>query len=653
MKKKILTISIIWGIILFLIFSFLDKTGYLGNLLLRLLNILGGKLSFTIPFILILISIFLLKGLSKKNFIVLILLYISLLSYISIFYYLEPTPFKISFSETGFLGQILTYPLFKLTSYIGSLIILFFLNLILAFYLIFNINFLKFQFKIPNLKQIFKKEPKKVEIKELTEKLKKTNVPKAQFQRKIEIKQDKEEIVTGFPLTLLERQYIMPNAGDIKQRKDIIRKTLENFGIKAEMGDVFIGPTVTQFTLKPAEGTKLSRILSLQNEIALALASHPIRIEAPIPGKSLVGIEVPNKTFSLVRLRNLLESKEFKFKKNHLSLPIGVDVSGNPFIVNLKKMPHLLIAGATGSGKSVCIHSIILSLIYQNPSNTLKFILIDPKRVELTLYEDIPYLLTPVIKKIDKAILSLKWVIEEMDKRYDKLSEKKVKNIEEFNYSSKSKLPYIIIIIDELADLMTIAPKQMEAMIIRLAQMARAVGIHLILSTQRPSVDIITGLIKANITSRIAFAVASQVDSRTILDSQGAEKLLGRGDMLYISSNISKPKRLQGTFVSSKEIKKVVKFLKKEEVQYETEIIEQIEKKQLDLFAKDPLLEKAKNLVIETQKASTSFLQRKLRIGYSRAARLLDILEEQGVVSSQQGTKPRKVLITKNKNETL
>jgi S-DNA-T family DNA segregation ATPase FtsK/SpoIIIE len=470
---------------------------------------------------------------------------------------------------------------------------------------------------------------------------------RSRFRRRIDI-----------PLSLLNKRSGMPSSGDINANKKKIQKALENFGVEVEMGKTSTGPTVTQYTLKPQEGVKLSQIISLSNDLALALAAHPVRIEAPIPGKSLVGIEVPNSVIATVGLREVLQSKKFrKERKSNLTLALGKDVSGAVYVTNLGSMPHLLIAGATGSGKSVCINSIIISLLYQNSPDELKFILVDPKRVELSIYNGVPHLLTPVITNAKKTINALKWAVEEMDRRYDILAQASRRNIEDYNRSATDCLPYIVIIIDELADLMSLSAKEVEALIVRLAQMARAVGIHLILATQRPSVNVLTGLIKANITARIVFAVASQTDSRTILDSGGAEKMLGRGDMLFINAEMSKPKRLQGAFVSDKERKRVVKFLQeKSEPDYLQEVTEQ--KRSFSIPGAsvvdengDELLDEARELIIKAGKASASYLQRHLRIGYARAARILDLLEAEGVIGPVDGAKPRELLIGRGDSE--
>ena len=485
------------------------------------------------------------------------------------------------------------------------------------------------------------------------------------------------------PLSLLGKESGKPNAGDIKANSNIIKRTLANFGIEVEMDEVSIGPTITRYALKPAEGVKLSKIVGLQNELALALAAHPLRVEAPIPGKSLVGVEVPNNTKTIVRLGSLLADDQFKNADKSLYAAFGKGISGAVTFADLAKMPHALIAGTTGSGKSVTIHSIITSFLYRNSPEILRFIMIDPKRVELTLYNNIPHLLTPVITQPKKAILSLKWAAKEMDRRYDILEAESVRDITSYhenilkpalddyreeaangNLSDEEikeleeklpePMPYIVIVIDELADMMSTYPREMEAAIVRLAQMSRAVGIHLIISTQRPSTEIITGLIKANIPSRVALQVPSQIDSRTIIDMPGAEKLLGHGDMLYLSGEMSKPIRLQSAYISESEVKKVVKYiidnngdLGDAEVEItastgdsDTIINESIDGEEVD---EDDLYEEAREIVIQAGKASSSLLQRRLRVGYARAARLMDMLEERGVIGPGEGAKPRDV----------
>lgn len=454
------------------------------------------------------------------------------------------------------------------------------------------------------------------------------------------------------PFDLLDDNKTEVDSGNIENNVSIIQKTLADFGIDVEMGEVNVGPTVTQYTLRPATGVKLSQIAALQNDLALALAAHAIRMELPIPGKALVGIEVPNKSTAIVRLREVMQTSDFVNHKSKLALSLGRDVAGRPMIADLAKMPHMLIAGSTGTGKSVAINSLFVSLLYRNTPQDIKFIVVDPKRVELSMYNGIPHLLTPAITESDKAVNALKWSVAEMERRYKLLAEAGNRNIADYNAATELKLPYIVIIVDELADLMAVAQNEVEAAIVRLAQMARAVGIHLILATQRPSVEVITGLIKANITSRAAFAVASQVDSRTILDSSGAEKLLGNGDMLFVSAEFNKPKRVQGAYIGEQEVRKVVDFFKNQAgaVIYNEDIIEK-PKRGLGLNGvssddgndEDDMYDAAKEEVMRAGKASASLLQRRLRVGYARAARLLDILEDKGVIGPGDGAKPREV----------
>ncbi|MDD3861784.1 MAG: DNA translocase FtsK, partial [Candidatus Gracilibacteria bacterium] len=442
----------------------------------------------------------------------------------------------------------------------------------------------------------------------------------------------------------------------LMESADKIRKKLEQFGINVVMHEVNVGPTVIQYTLKPDEAVKLSRITVLKNDMALALAAEKIRIEAPIPGKSLVGIEVPNKQRAVVKLREILESKEFKDSKSKLTLPLGRDVTGRPIVGKLEDMPHLLVAGTTGSGKSVAVNAFLVSLLYQNSPRDLKLILVDPKGgVELGHYNGIPHLLTPVIRDAEKAAISLRWVVAEMNRRYGLLSGKRVRNITEYNeLDDISKMPKIVVVIDELAELMMVAGKEVEASICRVAQLARAVGIHLIIATQRPSVDVVTGLIKANVPSRIAFAVSTQIDSRTILDGMGAEDLLGKGDMLYQPIGMSKPIRIQGMMVTTDEVEKVTNRMKLAvEPEYDESIVSnQTAGQKLSGIPDanqsvddDELYVQAFEIVKETKKASASLFQRRLKVGYARAARLVDLLEENGVVGPSDGAKPRKILI--------
>jgi len=458
------------------------------------------------------------------------------------------------------------------------------------------------------------------------------------------------------PIDLLETSDTKANPGNIQKNAEVIMKTLKEFGIDVAMQDVNVGPTVSQYTFKPSEGVKLATITARSNDLALSLAAKSLRMEAPIPGQSAVGVEIPNKSTARVTLRELLESDDYRASKGKLTIPLGRDVAGKPMVMDLEKMPHLLIAGATGSGKSVAINAIIVTYIMNNSPQDLRFILVDPKRVELTGYNGIPHLLTPVITDTDKTVSALKWAVAKMEERYREFSELGHRNLAVYNEKPgpKGHMPHIVIIIDELADLMATASNDVEGSIVRLAQMARAVGIHLIVATQRPSVDVITGLIKANIPCRIAFTVASQVDSRTIIDLAGAEKLLGMGDMLYLGGDITKPKRIQGCFVSDKEINGICDFLKKDKfVTYDPTITEYHSGGRGGASgvggegaADDDLYKEAVSIVTQAGKASSSMLMRRLRVGYSRSARLLDLLEQEGVIGPADGSKPREVYMS-------
>ncbi|HTE22411.1 MAG TPA: DNA translocase FtsK 4TM domain-containing protein [Candidatus Limnocylindria bacterium] len=461
-----------------------------------------------------------------------------------------------------------------------------------------------------------------------------------------------------FPgVDLLNQKQDKADAGDVEGNAEAIKETFNNFNIDVEMEGANIGPRVTQFTLKPPTGVKLTKITALENNLALDLAAHSIRMEAPIPGKRAVGIEVPNIKSATVRISSLLQSSEWARVDGPLGFVIGKDISGTPIVGDLGKMPHLLVAGQTGSGKSVMINTILTSLLYRNSPSDLKLILVDPKQVELKPYDDIPHLLTPVITEPEKCISALKWTVAEMERRYKALSEVKRRNIVEYNALKKEEgMPYIVVVIDELADLMMMAARDVEALVVRIAQKARAVGIHLILATQRPSVDVITGLIKANVPARIAFTTASQVDSRTIIDQMGAEKLLGMGDMLLLTADMPKPKRIQGAFIDDNETNKVTDFIRMQRPpQYDDEIISQpVQIGKGGVVAdmgggddtNDPLYKDAVRAVIEGHKASTSLLQRRLRIGYGKAARFIETMEEQGIISPADGNRPREVLVS-------
>lgn len=619
------------------------------------------------------------------------------------------------FEKGGLIGSLLSEPLIRLFDYWFATIFL------LAIIIISTLVLFDLSLKFSILEKLFNKshseddedEDLNINLGESSDededskedsKTKKQNlktVEPAEPEKKPEPKQEEKQNQTGLiflskksdhfaeynppPLSLLQRDSGKPGVGDIKANANIIRRTLMNFGIQVEMDEISVGPSVTRYALKPAEGVKLSKIVSLQNDLSLALAAHPLRIEAPIPGKSLVGIEIPNSSKTTVGLGTLLRSSEFQESPKPLLLALGKGVSGQPYYTALEKMPHLLIAGATGAGKSVTVHALINSLLYRNSPETLKFIMVDPKRVELSVYNKIPHLLTPVIKDAKKTILALKWAAKEMTRRYDLLEEHKVRDIASYHKNilgpalSKAKksgdtenipekMPFIVIIIDELADIMQAYPRELESGIVRLAQMSRAVGIHLIISTQRPSVNVITGLIKANIPARLALQVSSQIDSRTILDMPGAEKLLGAGDMLYLGAEMSQPQRIQSAYISEEELKKVTDYLSSaynDELPIDSVNLDNKEIEKTDIFEgltmsdkgtqiggdsngdddeEDDMLEEAKQIVISAGKASTSYLQRKLRIGYSRAARIMDMLEEKGVIGPADGSKPREIL---------
>ena len=471
-------------------------------------------------------------------------------------------------------------------------------------------------------------------------------------------------------LSLGEKSATKGSAKALTENAAKLQKTLYSFGVSAKVQDVSVGPTITRYELKPAEGTRVSKIANLADDIALNLAAETIRIEAPIPGKQAVGIEVPNETKEAVHLREVIDSDEFSNNKSKLSIALGKDVAGKTVVADIAKMPHVLIAGSTGSGKSVCINTIITSIVYNAKPSEVKLVMVDPKVVELSVYNGIPHLLIPVVTDPKKAAGALAWAVIEMDERYNKFAQKGVRDLKVYNKAiekenENGKLPQIVIIIDELADLMMVAAKEVEEAICRLAQKARAAGMHLVIATQRPSVDVITGLIKANVPSRISFAVSSQVDSRTILDCAGAEKLLGKGDMLFYPVGATKPQRIQGAFVSDDEVEKIVDFIKSNagEVVYNSDIIETIEnsnKSDKEMLEGDgvddtcdPLLNEAIETVVETGQASTSFIQRRFKVGYARAGRIIDQMEERGIISGYQGSKPREVLMSKERWEEL
>ncbi len=698
-KLKPETKSSVWGIVffvsaLFIFLSLFKSAGLLGKFFYGLFHSLFGVGYFILPILLAFVGYsFMKKGRPELARLKAIFGTICLLSVLAIIHITANGISGAGDTEySGYFGQIIAWPFLKLFGvYAGILLLgaMVIISLLVIFDERPNLTTFWSRLKILmltkiNLKNLFNRKEENEENSPLEEypqgevdELEMQSTPTSsapqegnetqdEFSPTLKAKSFKSKNYIPPPLSLLEKDKGKPNVGDIKANMNIIQRTLLNFGIQVEMDEVTIGPTVTRYALKPAQGMKLSKIVGLQNDLALALAAHPIRIEAPIPGKSLVGIEIPNKIKSTVGLATLLADEKFEKSGKPLTVALGKGLSGKAHFGNLAKMPHMLIAGATGSGKSVTIHSIITSLLYRNGPEDMKMIMVDPKRVELTLYNKIPHLLTPVITNPKKTILALKWAAKEMDRRYDVLEGEAVRDIESYHNkianSKKSsgasnetdKMPYIIIIIDELADIMQIYPRELESAIIRLAQMSRAVGIHLILSTQRPSVNVITGLIKANVPTRLALQVSSQVDSRTILDAAGAEKLLGAGDMLFSGNEMSQPERLQSAFISEDEVKKVVQYLRRA---YQDELPDEIEfsgnmdsgggnifSSDLGENADDDLYEDARIIIIESGKASTSYLQRRLGIGYARAAKLIDMLEERGVVGSANGSKPRDVL---------
>jgi len=664
------------------ILSYLDKAGPAGDFINKIFTALFGNGSFLAPIVLLFAAVSFIYSLRPS-----IVSHTIIGGSIFLISSLGAIGSVWGISGGGYVGYFVSYPLLKFFDLSLSLIIL--IGICLVSILVMLNMPLKLSFKRSvrdnededeieesdeeTAEAEEKKEKAGSSIKEkLTEKIKNALPKKAAEKEEEELPDLKTDSYVGSarkqkmdfempPLSLLEGDKGKPSSGDIKANANIIKRTLQNFGIEVELGEINIGPSVTQYTLKPAEGIKLSRILALQNDLSLALAAHPLRIEAPIPGRSLVGIEIPNSSKTIIGLASLFADEGYK-KPDPLLVALGRDVAGKPIYSNVAKMPHLLVAGATGSGKSIYIHAFIVSLLYRNSPENLRFIMIDPKRVELTVYNSIPHMLTPAIIDTKKAILTLKWLTKEMERRYDTLMTAGVRDIHSYHKEKKENnppMPYLVVIIDELADLMSTYPREVEASIVRLAQMSRAVGIHLVLSTQRPSVEVITGLIKANITSRVALQVASQIDSRTILDMAGAEKLLGHGDMLFLAGDTAKPRRIQGPYISEKEVKNVVNYLadKYKNVDFEdlslateqaangsTQAL-QINFDEAADDMDDDMYEEARETVIETGKASTSFLQRKLKIGYARAARLIDMLEERGVISQGDGAKARQVLI--------
>lgn len=517
-------------------------------------------------------------------------------------------------------------------------------------------------YRMPEIQKEENKRP--IEIKESAienQSLKEPSLEGKKIPEKTPVKSEKEppkpDVVTSKKTYAAkpETVFLIPPSREtedidtrfLKEQARKLEKKLEDFSIRGEVKEIAPGPVITTFEYKPAPGIKISKIVNLENDIALALSALSVRIVAPIPGKNVIGIEVPNKKREIVRIREIIESEIFENFKYGLPLCLGKDIDGNPFVSDLSKMPHLLIAGATGTGKSVCLNSMITSLLYKCSPEEVKLLMIDPKRIELSLYNDIPHLITPVVTDMKKATNALNWAVKEMEQRYDLLAMEKVRNIDQYNAVSEEKLPYIVIIIDELADLMMVSSRDVETALARLAQMARASGIHLILATQRPSVDVLTGVIKANFPTRISFQVSSKTDSRTILDTNGAEALLGNGDMIFLPPGTSKIKRLHGAYISEKEVTDVIDFLKSQmEPEYIDDVTEAFETENESYSDEDydPLYDKAVQFVTSTRQASISAVQRHLRIGFNRAARIIEYMEKDSIVGPAQGSKPREVI---------
>jgi len=669
------------ALIIVLSFPFFNKAGYAGQTFAKVCVFLVGKAFYTIPLFLFIAGLIFLKTRKKgKNIAMALAVLISIIGVAGILAVPNGSP-DLAQNSGGFLG----YWLAKLFVGLFGILVA---NIIFGAILLIGL-FIFLQFIWQDLPMKEKEEKPTFAVNRQLEEGVKIKGMEAEKQdkskpitaskitlfkkgneevEKADIKKPASENKGAYvlpPLDLLNKNEAAPTSGNIKENSMIIKSTLENFGIPVEMAEVNVGPTVTQYAFKPAEGVKLSKITTLSNNLALALAAHPIRIEAPIPGKSLVGIEVPNKVRSIVTLRNLITQPGYQNATSPLVVALGRNVSGSAVFADIADGPHLLVAGATGTGKTIFLNTLILSLLYKCTPDNLRIIMVDPKRVEFQHYNDIPHLLCPVIYDATKTINALQWLTHEMERRFEVFSEIPTRNLATYNQNksviaSGLQLPYIVFVVDELADLMAAKGREIEAGVVRLAQMARATGIHLVLATQRPSVEVITGLIKANVPTRITFQVASQVDSRTVLDTSGAEKLLGAGDMLFMSAKTSKITRIQSPYISEKEVIKVANFIGEQGKKIEDsqsvlsqslqESLEQSEAGKdggVELFFggadEDPLFADVKKIVLETQKASASFLQRRLRIGYSRAARLIDMLEEKGIVGPADGAKPREV----------
>jgi len=662
-KKGIFVfILLIIGFLSFL--ALFDLSGAMGRGMMKAMKWIFGWLHFLIPFVLIVLGFLLLNAqkyiIKTRHYIGLLLFLLSATGLMNLIIGFAEIFERIKLGEGGgYFGLALYWPFYKLAGFWGALVLLLgalLVSILLTFELsIQDLNFLNKLRETLRLKRDRIDEDEYIDQDDVYDEESFDEAGEENDVEEAEINAEKEELLNEalplgkkehkkkvykkiqIPIDLLDNNGSKAVSCDIEVNKARIKKTLAHFGIEVEMGEVNVGPTVTQFTFKPREGIKLSRIMALQNDLALSLAARSVRIEAPIPGRALVGVEVPNKTVSIVRLKEIVTDKKFREAgPGSLKFAAGKDVSGRNVFVDLAKLPHLLIAGTTGSGKSVSIDALIISLLYRLDPNELKFIFVDPKRVGLSPFNGIPHLLTPVITKVDKTINALKWLINEMDLRYDLLAKTNKKDINSYNAAVRkieNKMYNIVLVIDELADLMVSNRVEVETSIIRLAQMSRAVGIHLVLATQRPSVQVVTGLIKANINSRIAFMVPSQIDSRTMIDMAGAEKLLGKGDMLFTTAELSKPKRLQGAYVSEEEKERVIEFLKKQAEPDYLEDVTEAPTQGIPGFMGtngkvDSLLAQAREVIMQSDKASATLLQRRLSVGYARAAKILDQLEE-------------------------
>lgn len=700
-NREILGVIILLFGLFSLISLFSNKTGLVGIVLRNTYFTLMGFGGYFFPLVIIGTSLLFLiakfEGDDKFKTACLLILFLCLLVFLDITYIKENNfsnriLMSIHLSKKGVgggvVGSFIGYILLKLFGSVGSYILISFIALI-AVLLFTDVKFtdlldkvkIKFKFKskknapskvsnkIDNKRNIqansfIEDSKQEVIIKEYNSK------PKGNHKNKLKtniVITDNKASFSNFKFPSLELLEDVEKKQTYDFKKEVINnakkieETMKNFGIDSRIIQIDRGPTITCYELQPAPGVKVSRIVNLSNDLALSLAASDIRIVAPIPGKAAVGIEVPNKVKDMVTLKEILQSEEYLNLDSNIPLALGKDITGKTVISSIDRMPHLLIAGATGSGKSVCINTIIMSILFKAHPDDVKLLLIDPKVVELNIYNGIPHLLIPVVTDPKKAAMALDWAVKEMERRYKLFADNNVRDIKSYNRmladEAGEKLPNIVIIIDELADLMMVAAKEIEDYICRLAQMARAAGMYLIIATQRPSVDVITGTIKANIPSRISFAVSSQIDSRTILDMSGAEKLLGKGDMLFFPSNLPKPVRVQGAFVSDEEVKRVVDFLKSQNTaEYDDEVMSTIENEanMNDLHRDaDELLPDAISLVVDEGQASISLLQRRLKIGYARAARIIDQMEERGIVGGYEGSKPRKVLISKEELDSI